>query len=226
MAGSDFQALEGPYIFHIFTSTSIIGVLRRNRIAKRHMVFPSGEHATCTHFVCTSHPLIILGLMGSVLIKLAHIRTYHAFLVDSPPPFRLAHHPFLLSPTHSTQNVTYPAASVSIWLKFLVFTCLKSHWLRYELKMSPFGGFLNCRSPSLGVQDDQLKPDASFVYPDRMIPSLGVQGDQLDPDASYVDHVLGAAYDIRLCEEMFNGWATHLDKCVQRRLFVSRVFFL
>jgi len=51
-----------------------------------------------------------------------------------------------------------------------------------------------------------------------MIPSLGVQDDQLRPDASYVDRVLGAAYDIRLCEEIFNGWATHLDKYVQRRV--------
>jgi len=45
-----------------------------------------------------------------------------------------------------------------------------------------------------------------------MIPSLGVQDDQLYPDTSYVDRVLSAAYDIRLCEEIFNGWATHLDK--------------
>ena len=51
-----------------------------------------------------------------------------------------------------------------------------------------------------------------------MMPSLGVQDDQLYPDASYVDRVLSAAYDIRLCEEIFNGWATHLDKCVQRRI--------
>lgn len=51
-----------------------------------------------------------------------------------------------------------------------------------------------------------------------MIPSLGVQDDQLRPEASYIDRVLSAAYDIRLCEEIFNGWATHLDKCVQRRV--------
>jgi len=59
-----------------------------------------------------------------------------------------------------------------------------------------------------------------------MIPSLGVQDDQLWPDASYVDRVLSAADDIRLCEAMFSGWETHLDKCVQRRCFVFRVFFL
>jgi len=45
-----------------------------------------------------------------------------------------------------------------------------------------------------------------------LIPSLGVQDDQLRPDASYVNRVLSAANDIRLCEEIFNGWATHLDK--------------
>ena len=49
-----------------------------------------------------------------------------------------------------------------------------------------------------------------------ILPSLGVQDDQLRPDPSYVDRVLSAAYDIRLCKDIFNGWATHLDKCVQR----------
>ena len=55
-----------------------------------------------------------------------------------------------------------------------------------------------------------------------MIPSLGVQDDQLWPDASYVDRVLGAADDIRLCERIFNGWATRMDQCVQRRFLVFR----
>ena len=47
-----------------------------------------------------------------------------------------------------------------------------------------------------------------------MVPSLGVQDDQLYPDASYVDRVLSAADDIRLCEEIFNSWEDHLDRCV------------
>lgn len=59
-----------------------------------------------------------------------------------------------------------------------------------------------------------------------MIPSLGVHDDQLRPDNSYVDRVLGAAYDIRLCEGIFKGWADHFDKCVERRCFVSRVCIL
>jgi len=44
-----------------------------------------------------------------------------------------------------------------------------------------------------------------------LLPSLGVQDDQLYPDALYVDRVLRAAYDIRLCEWIFNGWESHLD---------------
>jgi len=51
-----------------------------------------------------------------------------------------------------------------------------------------------------------------------MITSLGVQDNQLRPNASYVDRVLSTTYDIRLCEGIFNGWVTHLDKCVQRRV--------
>jgi len=52
-----------------------------------------------------------------------------------------------------------------------------------------------------------------------MIPSPGVQDDQLHPDVPYVDRVLKAAYDIRLCKEIFSGWETHLNKCVLRRFF-------
>ena len=55
-----------------------------------------------------------------------------------------------------------------------------------------------------------------------MMPSLGVQDDRLWPDVSYVDRVLSAANDIRLCEEIFNSWATHLDEYVQRRFLVFR----
>ena len=46
-----------------------------------------------------------------------------------------------------------------------------------------------------------------------MVPSLGVQDDQLHPDASYVNRLLGAAYDIRLCEEIFKSWEAHLQRC-------------
>ena len=54
----------------------------------------------------------------------------------------------------------------------------------------------------------------------QMIPSLGVQDNQLRPDTSYVKGILNAAHDIRLCKEIFDGWTTHLDKCVQRRLLI------
>jgi hypothetical protein len=47
-----------------------------------------------------------------------------------------------------------------------------------------------------------------------LVPSLGVQNDQLHPDTSYVDRVFSAAYDIRLCEEIFNSREDHLDRCV------------
>ena len=47
-----------------------------------------------------------------------------------------------------------------------------------------------------------------------LVPSLGVQDGQLHPDTSYVDRVFSAAYDIRLCEEIFNSWEAHLDRCV------------
>jgi hypothetical protein len=42
---------------------------------------------------------------------------------------------------------------------------------------------------------------------------------QLRPDNSYVRFILGAVYDIRICEEIFDGWATQLDKCVQLLLY-------
>jgi hypothetical protein len=153
------------------------------------MFFPSGEHLSCTSY----H--LISGLVGSVLnllMELAHVKPNKT--VPRFPHLPSAR-PIIIrslssSPTRFTLNVEYPAASVSIWLKLLMFTFLKSHWLRCEPKMS------------------------SFWRLSLMVPSLGFQDDQLYPDASYVDRVLGAAYDIRLCEEIFNSWEDHLDRCV------------
>ncbi|KAI0301246.1 hypothetical protein BC826DRAFT_966269 [Russula brevipes] len=44
------------------------------------------------------------------------------------------------------------------------------------------------------------------------MPPLGVPVEQLRPDIAYVRLILGAVYDIRICEEIFDGWATQLDK--------------
>jgi hypothetical protein len=44
------------------------------------------------------------------------------------------------------------------------------------------------------------------------MPPLGIPVETLRPDASYVRLILGAVYDIRICEEIFDGWATQLDK--------------
>jgi hypothetical protein len=44
------------------------------------------------------------------------------------------------------------------------------------------------------------------------MPAVGVPIDQLSPDPSYVKLILGAVYDIRICQEMFDGWAAQLDK--------------
>jgi hypothetical protein len=46
------------------------------------------------------------------------------------------------------------------------------------------------------------------------MPAVGVPIDQLSPDSSYVQLILGAVYDIRICQEIFDGWAAQLDKCV------------
>ena len=45
---------------------------------------------------------------------------------------------------------------------------------------------------------------------------LGVPVEELRPDVTYVRKILAAVYDIRLCEEMFDGWMTRLNKCVAR----------
>ncbi|KAH9017200.1 hypothetical protein EDB84DRAFT_1581806 [Lactarius hengduanensis] len=45
------------------------------------------------------------------------------------------------------------------------------------------------------------------------IPAVGVPIEQLRPDPTYVQLILGAVYDIRICQEIFDGWAAQLDKC-------------
>ncbi|KAI0246119.1 hypothetical protein BJV78DRAFT_197135 [Lactifluus subvellereus] len=44
------------------------------------------------------------------------------------------------------------------------------------------------------------------------LPPLGVSVEQLRPDSAYVQLILGAVYDIRMCAEIFDRWATQLDK--------------
>lgn len=44
------------------------------------------------------------------------------------------------------------------------------------------------------------------------MPAVGVPIDQLGPDPSYVQLILGAVYDIRICQEIFDGWGAQLDK--------------
>jgi len=44
------------------------------------------------------------------------------------------------------------------------------------------------------------------------MPAVGVPIDQLRPDPAYVQRILGAVYDIRICQEIFDGWAAQLDK--------------
>ncbi|KAH9077656.1 hypothetical protein EDB83DRAFT_2671419 [Lactarius deliciosus] len=39
---------------------------------------------------------------------------------------------------------------------------------------------------------------------------VGVPIEQLRPDPTYVQLILGAVYDIRICQEIFDGWATQL----------------
>jgi hypothetical protein len=45
-----------------------------------------------------------------------------------------------------------------------------------------------------------------------MMPAVGVPIDQLGPDPAYVQLIIGAVYDIRICHEIFDGWAAQLDK--------------
>jgi hypothetical protein len=61
-----------------------------------------------------------------------------------------------------------------------------------------------------------MTPSLGSRFLSWLVPCLpvGVQDDQLHPDPSYVGRVLSAAYDIRLCEGMFKGWTAHLDKSV------------
>ncbi len=56
------------------------------------------------------------------------------------------------------------------------------------------------------------------------MPPLGIPVEQLRPDTSYVRLILGAVYDIRICEEIFDGWATQLDKYVQRHTHAHTCF--
>ena len=55
-------------------------------------------------------------------------------------------------------------------------------------------------------------------------PPLVVPVEQLRPDTEYVERIVSATCDIRLCEDLFNEWSTHLNKCVQWLFF--RVLFL
>jgi hypothetical protein len=51
------------------------------------------------------------------------------------------------------------------------------------------------------------------------MPPLVVAVEELRPDAAYTRLILAAVYDIRLCEEMFDGWMTQLNKCAATRFF-------
>ena len=42
---------------------------------------------------------------------------------------------------------------------------------------------------------------------------MGVPVEELRPDSGYTRLILAAVYDIRLCEVMFDGWMTQLDRC-------------
>lgn len=48
-----------------------------------------------------------------------------------------------------------------------------------------------------------------------IMPPLVVPVAQLRPSTEYVERIVSAASDIRLCEDLFEEWSTHLDKCVQ-----------
>ncbi|KAI9438223.1 hypothetical protein H4582DRAFT_2098968 [Lactarius indigo] len=54
---------------------------------------------------------------------------------------------------------------------------------------------------------------SSFTrFLNRTMPAVGVPIEQLKPDPAYVQLILGAAYDIRICQKIFDGWAAQLDK--------------
>jgi len=44
------------------------------------------------------------------------------------------------------------------------------------------------------------------------MPAVSVPIDQLSPDQAYVRLILGAVCDIRICQEIFDGWTAQLDK--------------
>ncbi|KAH9035031.1 hypothetical protein EDB85DRAFT_2274255, partial [Lactarius pseudohatsudake] len=48
-----------------------------------------------------------------------------------------------------------------------------------------------------------------------LLDDAGVPIEQLRPDPTYVQLILGAVYDIRICQEIFDGWAAQLDKLRQ-----------
>ncbi|KAH9159502.1 hypothetical protein EDB89DRAFT_2083628 [Lactarius sanguifluus] len=54
------------------------------------------------------------------------------------------------------------------------------------------------------------------------MPAVGVPIEQLTPDPTYVQLILGAVYDIRICQEIFDGWAPQLDK-LRAKKFEERV---
>ena len=45
---------------------------------------------------------------------------------------------------------------------------------------------------------------------------MGVPVEELRPDSGYTRFILAAVYDIRLCEVMFDGWMTQLNRCAMR----------
>ena len=75
-----------------------------------------------------------------------------------------------------------------------VFACSQCRRGRYVPGQSSFRRFLHWTMPAVGVPIDQLRPDPS-----------------------YVQLILGAVYDIRICQGIFNGWAAQLDKCVAKK---------
>ena len=48
---------------------------------------------------------------------------------------------------------------------------------------------------------------------------LGVSAEELRPDAAYVGQVLTAVYDIRFCENIFDGWMAEINRFAAARLF-------
>jgi hypothetical protein len=70
------------------------------------------------------------------------------------------------------------------------------------------------RGSQTKTSDERYVPGKSSLkrFLNWAMPPLGIPVAQLRPDASYVGHILGAVYDIRICEEIFDGWVTQLDK--------------